>query len=168
MSHPNYAFELDGEPWVTRFHQRDAVSLNGSKRRIEVAVEKPHDGILIGERVYFTAVDGKIVIVNRNSLRVEQVFDLRPIQDRDGLVLPAWCRGMLPLDERRIWVGLTRIRMTQFRENIRWIKTVVHEGTVVKPTHIALFDLVDKKCLKEIDLEPYGMNAIYGIFGASE
>jgi hypothetical protein len=43
---------------------------------------------------------------------------------------------------------------------------VVHEGTVVKPTHIALFDIVDKQCLKEFDLEPYGMNAIYGIFHA--
>jgi hypothetical protein len=27
-----------------------------------------------------------------------------------------------------------------------------------------LFDIAEKKCLKEIDLEPYGMNAIYGIF----
>jgi len=166
MSHPNFAFELDGEAWVTRFHQRDAVSLNGSRKRIEIAVEKPHDGILTGDRIYFTAVDGKIVIVNRNTLRVDQVFDLRPIQDRDGQVLPAWCRGLLLVDERKIWVGLTRIRMTQFRENIRWIKTVVHEGTVVKPTHIALFDLVDKQCLQEFDLEPYGINAIYGIFYA--
>jgi hypothetical protein len=166
VSHPNYAFELDGETWVTRFNQRDAVSLNGSRKRIEIAIERPHDGIVAGERILFTSIDGKVVIVNRHTLRAEQIFDLRAIQDRDGQVLPAWCRGLLPVDERKIWVGLTRVRTTQFRENIRWIKTVVHEGTVVKPTHIALFDIVDKQCLKEFDLEPYGMNAIYGIFHA--
>jgi len=164
VCHPNYVFELDGEIWVTRFYHRDAVSLNGSHRHIDIATEAPHDGLICGKRIYFTTVDGKIVLVNRDSLRVEERIDLRSIQDRDGEVLPAWCRGLWPLDERRLWVGFTRIRSTRLRENVRWIKTVLREGTIVKPTHLALFDIVDKKCLKEIDLEPFGMNAIYGIF----
>jgi hypothetical protein len=166
MAHPNFVFEMDGDIWVTRFNQRDAVTLDGPRKRIEIAVEKPHDGFVHGERILFTSVDGKIVIVNRRNLRVEQVVDLRQIQDRDRLVLPAWCRSLLPVDERKIWVGFTRIRMTLIRENVRWVKTVLREGTVVKPTHIALFDIVDQKCLKEFDLEPYGMNTIFGIFPA--
>jgi hypothetical protein len=164
LSHPNFAFELDGEIWVTRFVQRDAVSLNGSGRRIALSGECAHDGLVCGDRILFTAVDGKIVIVNRHALQVERVINLREIQDRGRDVLPAWCRGLLPVDERRIWVGFTRIRETIFRENVRWVKAVLGEGTLVKPSHIALFDMVENRCLKEIDLEPYGMHGVYSIF----
>lgn len=166
VSHPNFVFELDGELWVTRFYQRDAISLNGSRRHIDIATEAPHDGFMLGDRICFTTVDCKIVLVNRKSLRIEDRINLREIQDRDGEVLPAWCRGLCPLDDRRFWVGFTRIRSTRLRENVRWVKTVLNEGTRIKPTHIALFDIAEKNCLKEIDLEPYGMNAIYGIFPA--
>jgi hypothetical protein len=167
-SHPNFVFELDGEVWATRFHQRDAISLNGSGRRIDIAKEKPHDGILYGDRIYFTSVDGKIVFVNRHNLQLEQVVDLRSISDHDRQILPAWCRGLLPVDDRKVWAGFTRIRETQFKENLRWVKTVLQEGILVKPTHIALYDLVDRRCLQEFDLEPYGMNAVYGIFPVTD
>lgn len=167
-SHPNFVFELNGEVWVTRFTQRDAISLNGSHNRIDIAVEKPHDGIQFGNQIVFTVVDGKLIFANRHTLKVERTVDLREIQDRDQQVLPAWCRGVLPVDENTAWVGFTRIRKTLFRENIRWAKMLLHEGTVVKPTHIALFDFGNRRCLKEIDLEPYGMNCVFGIFPAPE
>ena len=165
-SHPNYVFEFDDEVWVTRFQQCDAISLNGSRKRIAIEVEKPHDGVLFGERIFFTGVDGKLVIVNRNTLEVEQIVDLRKIQDADREVLPAWCRGLLPVDVDKIWIGFTRIRQTLLRENVRWVKTVLKEGTVVKPTQIALFDIAEKKCLQQIDLEPFGMHTVFGIFPA--
>jgi hypothetical protein len=167
-SHPNFAFELDGEVWATRFHQKDAISLNGSGRRIELAGERPHDGIITKEHIYFTAVDGKVVVVNRRTLKIEQIFDLRRVRDNGHEILPAWCRGLLPVVDDRVWVGFTRIRKTQFRENVRWVKSVLGEGTIAKPTHIALFDLTNQACLKEINLEPYGMNAVYGIFPVPE
>ena len=165
-AHPNFVFELDGELWVTRFNQRDAITLNGSGKRIDIALEKPHDGIVCGDRIYFTVVDGKIVIANRRSLSVEQVIDLREIGREDEQVLPAWCRGLCPVDERRVWVGFTRIRETQFQENIRWLKSASHKGTLLKPTHIALYDIVEKKRLKQIDLEPHGLNTVFGILAA--
>ena len=171
-SHPNFTFELDGEVWATRYFQRDAISLNGSKKRIEVAGAGPHDGFLYGDWILFTAVDGKIVIVNRRSLQTEQVIDLAQIQElkctEDGgqPMVPAWCRGLLPVDERHIWVGFTRMRKTIWRENIRWVKNVLGQGTVKRPTHIALFDIVEKKCLKELNLEPYGLHTVFGIFPA--
>ena len=171
-SHPNYVFELDGEMWVTRFQQCDAICLNGSqngsRKRIAIEVERPHDGILLGEWILFTGVDGKIVIANRRTLKVDQMIDLRKIQDRYEEVLPAWCRGLLPMDDGRMWVGFTRIRQTLLRENVRWVKTVLREGTIVKPTHIALFDIVNKQCVQEIDLEPFGMHTIFGIFPAND
>ena len=166
-SHPNFVFELNGELWVTRFNQRDAISLNGSGGRINIATEKPHDGVLHGDSIYFTTVDGKLIIVNRNNLQVDEIVDLRKISDGAQQILPAWCRGLLPVDENKFWIGFTRIRKTQFKENVRWVKTIINEGTVMKPTHIALYDLTNRSCLKEIDLESHDMNGIYGIIAAS-
>jgi len=165
-AHPNYVFELDGELWVTRFNQRDVISLDDPGRRIELGGETPHDGLLYGENIYFTAVDGKIMIVNRRTLRVEHVVDLREIQDKGYLVLPAWCRGLYVVDERRVWVGFTRIRTTKFRENLRWVKAYIPDSRLAKPTHVALFDVVENRCLREIALEPHGVNTVFSIFPA--
>jgi len=167
LSHPNFVFELDNEIWVTRFTQRDAISLNGSGHRIDIALEKPHDGVLWKDYVVFTVVDGKIILANRQTLKVDRIIDLRRIQDHDQQILPAWCRGVLPVDDQKMWVGFTRIRRTLFRENVRWAKQFLKEGTVMKPTHLALFDIETEQCLREFDLEPYGMNCIFGIFPAS-
>jgi len=164
VSHPNFVFELEDEVWATRAHQRDAVCLSRSEKRIPMDGETPHDGLVCGGKIYFTSVDGKVVIVNRRALCIDHIVDLRRIQDNDKEVLPAWCRGLLPVDERRMWVGFTRIRKTIFTENIRWVKTILREGTIVKPTHIALYDLVSQQCLQEINLEPYGMNSLFSIF----
>jgi hypothetical protein len=167
-SHPNFVFELDGDIWVTRFYQRDAISLTGARRRIEIAFQVPHDGLARGKQVYFTTVDGKIIVVNQCTLRPDRMIDLRKIQDSGREVLPAWCRGLLFEDDRKLWVGFTRIRKTVLKENVRWVKTALHEGTVTRPTHLALFDIVTEQCLKEIELESHGMNAIYGIYPAPE
>lgn len=167
-AHPNFAFELGDEVWVTRFEQGDAICLNKSGKSIALNVWRPHDGLVFGEQLLFTGVEGRVVIVNRRTLGIDQMIDLREIQDRDREVLPAWCRGLLPLDGRKIWVGFTRIRQTLLRENVRWVKAILQEGTIAKPTHIALFDIVDKECIKEIDLEPYGMHTVFGIFPASD
>ena len=167
-SHPNFAFELQDEVWVTRFEQGDAICLNKSGKRIGLGIYRPHDGLVCGDRILFTGVEGRVVIVNRRTLNLEQTIDLRQIQDSDQEILPAWCRGLLPVDENKIWVGFTRIRQTLLRENVRWVKTVLREGTIAKPTHIALFDVVNKRCLREIDLEPYGMHTVFGIHPAAQ
>jgi len=165
-SHPNFAFELDSELWVTRFEQGDAVCLSRPGERIHLGVWRPHDGLVHGGQILFTGVEGRVVIVDRHTLNIEETVDLRKIQDNGREILPAWCRGIFPLDQETIWVGFTRIRQTLLRENVRWVKTVLREGTVAKPTHIALFDIVRKKCLTEINLEPYGMHTVFGIFPA--
>jgi len=165
-SHPNFIFELNGEVWATRFRQRDAICLNDSRRRIDIALESPHDGLVVGERIYFTLVDGRVAIVNARSLRLEEVIDLKQIDGQGALL--GWCRGLLPLDERNIWVGFTRIRKTQFRENILWVKNVFQNGMREKPTHIALYDLVHKRCMQEFDLEAHGMNLVFSIFPTVE
>ena len=160
QSHPNHVFVLGKEVWVTRLQQRDAICLTTPGPRIDIAVEKPHDGYTFGDRIYFTTVDGRIVIANRNTLKVEETIDLNQMSGQSGQVL-GWCRGVLPLDERRLWVGFTRVRPTKFIENVAWIRNgYTHRH---RPSHIALYDLERKACEQEIELEPHGIGVVFSL-----
>ena len=165
-SHPNFGFELDDEIWVTRFKQRDAISLSKPGGRIDIAVQTPHDGLIVGDRIYFTTVDGRVVIVNRHTKTVDRVVSLA-VSDGEKKVLLGWCRGLLPVDDRHIWVAFTRVRKTKFVENVLWVRSIVKEGVHDKPTHIALYDMAEERRLQEIDLEPFGMNIVFSIFPAT-
>lgn len=159
-SHPNHAFELNGEYWATRLHQRDCVCLTSPGPRIDIAVQRPHDGYLFRDKIYFTTVDGHVVIASQSSLQVEQVIDLNQMTGPSDQTL-GWCRGVLPLDDRYLWVGFTRVRPTKFVENVSWIK---HGGQqVLRPSHIALYDLQSKKCEREIEIEPHGIGVVFSL-----
>jgi hypothetical protein len=164
QSHPNFAFELEGDLWVTRFRQRDAICLTKPAGRIDIRVESPHDGLVSGDRIWFTTVDGNVVVANAGKRQVEQIVDLKDIGDRNALL--GWCRGLLPVDSQTTWVGFTRVRKTRFLENVLWMRSAFREGMVEKPTHIALYDIVNKQCLREVDLETHGMNLVFSIFPA--
>jgi hypothetical protein len=167
LSHPNFVFQLEEEIWVTRFRQRDAVCLtkpclNKAGKRIEIGVQSPHDGLVCGDRIYFTTVDGRIVTVDRHTLQVSAVIDLKEFSN--GNTLLGWCRGLLPVDDQTIWVGFTRVRKTKIAENVLWVRSVFREGMTEAPTHIALYDTARRRCLQEFDLEPHGINIIFSIF----
>ena len=160
QSHPNHVFMLGEEVWVTRLQQRDSICLTTPGPRIDIAVQKPHDGYIFGDRIYFTTVDGRIVIANGKSLKVEETIDLNQMSGQSGQVL-GWCRGVLPLDERRLWVGFTRVRPTKFIENVAWIRNgYTHRH---RPSHIALYDLERKTCEQEIELEPHGIGVVFSL-----
>jgi hypothetical protein len=93
---------------------------------------------------------------------VERAIDLKRINGQNSLL--GWCRGLLPIDERRFWIGFTRVRKTNFRENVLWVRNLLRDGMAESPTHIALYDIVEHRCLQEIDLEAHGMNIIFSIF----
>ena len=160
-SHPNFLFELDGQLWVTRFQQRDAMCLSEREKRIEIGVESPHDGVVNGRRIYFTVVDGRLVTVGAPTLETEATTDFNTM-DRPNSLL-GWCRGVLPLTEERFWVGFTRVRKTRFDQNVLWVKRVFKEGMTTKPTHISLYDIAQKRCLQELDLERHGMDVVFSI-----
>jgi hypothetical protein len=167
LSHPNFVFQLEEEVWVTRFRQRDAVCLNKpclnkAGKRIDIGVQSPHDGLVWGDRIYFTTVDGRIVTVDRQTLQVSSIIDLKEISNRNTLL--GWCRGLLPVDDHTIWVGFTRVRKTKIAENVLWVRSVFREGMAEAPTHIALYDTARRRCLQEFDLEPHGINIIFSIF----
>ena len=158
-SHPNHVFEIDGELWVTRFQQRDAICLTRPGLRIDIAVQSPHDGYVVGDRIYFTTVDGHVVIANRKTLQAEETIDLNAMSGQSGQNL-GWCRGLLPVDDRWLWVGFTRVRPTKFVENVAWIR---NGNSRHKPSHIALYDLKLRKCEQEIELEPHGIGVVFSL-----
>jgi hypothetical protein len=164
QSHPNYVFELGDEVWATRFQQRDAVCLQNPSRRIDIAVEKPHDGVVRGGRIYFTVVDGQLLVADATTLAIDRSIDFKSMDDPNALL--GWCRGVLPLDEEHVWVGFTRVRKTRIHENILWAKRVFKEGMSERGTHISLYDIARGRCLQEFDLEAHGMNIIFSIFSA--
>lgn len=165
-SHPNFVFTLNDEIWVTRFRQCDAICLLDRGKRINLGSQFPHDGLVCGERIYFTLVDGTIVVANSRSLQVEEVIDLKYINGQRELL--GWCRGLLPSGDRKLWVGFTRIRKTRFRENILWVRNVLQDGMRERATHIALYDLAKKQCIQQIDLEHHGMNLVFSILPATD
>ncbi len=165
-SHPNFAFLLEGHLWVTRLHQRDAICLEDPAQRIDIALESPHDGLVRGKDIYFTLVDGRVALANAGTLTTERVIDFKTMDDPNALL--GWCRGVLPLDEQRLWVGFSRVRKTRFQDNVLWVKRIFKEGMMEKPTHISLYDLGEQRAVQELDLEIHGMNTIYSIFPARD
>lgn len=161
-SHPNHAFELNGEVWVTRLQQRDSICLTNRGPRIDIAVQRPHDGYLFHGKIYFTTVDGHIVIADQETLTVQRVVNLNEVHGHSGQVL-GWCRGVLPVDDKRVWVGFTQVRPTKFAENISWIK-----GTAHRPSHIALYDLHRNTCEQEIEVEQNGLGVVFSILPVPE
>lgn len=163
-SHPNFAFELGRDVWVTRLRQRDAICLTDAGKRIDIALESPHDGLVCGKDIYFTLVDGRLAVANADTLTIDRVVDLKTIDDPAALL--GWCRGVLPVEDDQVWVGFTRVRKTRFQENVLWVKRVFKEGMLEKPTHISLYDMRHGRCLQELDLEAHGMNIIFSILPA--
>jgi hypothetical protein len=168
-SHPNYIFFLDGRPWITRFEQCDAISLdaleNGENgERLAIGTVGVHDGHLCGDRTYFTTVDGHVVRFDRQDRQAE-CFDLRPLTRADGGPI-GWCRGLLPLGSRA-WVGFSRIRYTTLRRNLSWLRHGFRPGAFhgQPPTRIALYDLETPALLAEVDLEAARMGAVFSIHG---
>ncbi len=167
LSHPNFAFCLDEQVWTTRLQQKDAVCLTQPGPRIDIGVASPHDGLVCGGKIYFTTVDGRIVVADRKSLDTVEIIDLNTI-DNDGGALLGWCRGILSLDGRYAWIGFSRFRHTKVSENVLWVTKALRgrPGIVDKPTRIALYDLHARKCIQEIDTEPFGLHAIFSIHPA--
>jgi hypothetical protein len=166
-SHPNYVFFVGGEPWVTRFHQRDAVPLAEVGRPpTPVAAAGVHDGAVAGDGALLTSVDGTIVEIDGEGRGVRSV-DLNPSSPGGGAL--GWCRGLLVEGGDRGWVGFTRLRHTTIRRNLSWLYHGLRQVSPhnLRPTRIALYDLARPALLEEVDTEPARVHAIFSIHRAS-
>ena len=163
-SHPNFVFELDGAPWVTRLNQRDAVCLDDMSRRIELGDVPVHDGHVIDGKVYFTSVDGRIIVADTTSLEVERVIDLRKIE---GVEAPlGWCRGLSVVAGVAL-VGFSRLRRTAIRENVKWLLgNMGLQGD--KPTRISAYDLASETKIGDILIPAHLSNVIYSVIAVDQ
>ncbi|MCH9646988.1 MAG: hypothetical protein K0U98_02050 [Deltaproteobacteria bacterium] len=167
-SHPNYVFEAqDGEIWATRFEQRDAVCLTSPGRRIEIALERPHDGVVRGDKVAFTVVSGHLVIAQTGDGAVLQRHDLQELAETDFAL--GWCRGLHHLDDDLVLVGFSRLRPTKIHQNLRWVgnRLGLRKAPDQLPTRIALYDLKRQSLVREWNLEDHGLNVLFSIHPAS-
>ncbi len=160
-AHPNYVFCVEDDIWATRFHLKDAVCLTQPGRRIAIDVGLPHDGIVHDDLIYFTTVNAYVVIANPRTLKIEDVINLNSIHGPE--IQLGWCRSLY-IEDGNTWVGFSRLRSTRFRENVKW---VIQGCKKVLPSRIARYDLKARECRQEIDLEQFGLNAVYSIVDAS-
>jgi len=168
LAHPNYVFLLGEDVWVTRFVQRDAVCLGNPDKRIEIGIEGPHDGVLYGQEIYFTTVDGHVVVADASTGRTRRVWDLRKLETTARLL--GWCRGLKVLGPDRVIVGFSRLRPTRFVENVGWAKrqarswlTGDDRHSIAPPTRLWGVDLAKGEIFWELDLERRGMDALFSI-----
>ncbi len=167
-SHPNYVFEVDGDLWVTRFEQRDAISLTQQGRSIDIAVERPHDGVVFDGEIYFTTVDGHVVVASAATEQVVRTYDLKCFVPRGFVV--GWTRSILPLERDLVVVGFSRLRKTRYRQNLAWIARQVSGGIVRTslPSRVALVDLRRSRMLWEYNVEALGVNAVFSLHAVPE
>ena len=161
-AHPNFVFYVGEEIWATRFQQGDAVCLTTPGQSFQISERRIHDGVLHDGRLYFTIVDGTVVVIDAQTFETVETHDLNSYHGDRSAVL-GWCRGVL-VDGDRLWVGFSRIRPTRFRENVGWAARGFKHGL---PAHIACYDLARRTCITEIELEDAGLSAVYSILPAA-
>lgn len=164
-SHPNFVFFIDGNIWVTRFNQKDAICLDDHSRRINIGVERPHDGIVRDNRVYFTTVDGKLVECDVEKGEPIRVHDLSG-HYRSGN--PGWCRG-LSIEGDYAYIGFTAIRKTRNIENLSFLTDAVRMiGDRLKnnaPARILKYNLKKEKIEDEMLFRPSEIGIVFSILG---
>lgn len=158
-SHPNFVFELNGEPWATRCVQKDAVLLADLEQRIAVDIERVHDGHVHDGGVWFTTVNGHIHVADPDTRKQKLHFDLNEMTAANDPL--GWCRGLLA-SEGEAFVGFSRIRPTKLHDNLRWIKTL-GAAKAVRPTRVSRYDLRNRTWVQDYDLEGLGLAAVFSI-----
>lgn len=166
QAHPNYVFFLDGLPWVTRFQQRDAIPLDAAegRRPFDVGIQGIHDGHVEGGQLFFTTVDGCVIRFDLATGH-KTALDLNGLREPDDDRPLGWCRGLLPADGGRVWIGFSRIRYTTLRRNLSWLRHGFRETEHHRhhPTRVVLYDFERPALLRQVDLEPAGMGAVFSI-----
>jgi hypothetical protein len=168
-SHPNFVFVSQDQIWATRHFQKDAVCLDDPKKTMNIEIEKPHDGEVLDGKVFFTTVDGQIIVIDERSNQLSQTIDLREIY---GSKRPlGFCRGLKVINDTQVMVGFSRLRGTKFQKNLAWVKDQIRQAAkggneqsqTALATRVALIDLKHKEIKWEIDLEPLDVHAVFSI-----
>ncbi|MBW1802136.1 MAG: hypothetical protein JRJ85_15575 [Deltaproteobacteria bacterium] len=163
VSHPNYVFKVGQELWATRFNQKDAVSLNNFGKKIDISAGKPHDGLIRDGRLYFTTVNGMIVVfdlLNLNKIATLNLSSLFPDYS------PGWCRGLEIIGEFA-YVGFSALRWTLSLENIGFLaKNFISLGKKLRknlPARIVKYNMMTQRIVDEYCFDQNEIGLIFSI-----
>jgi hypothetical protein len=162
--HPNYIFWLEGKPWVTRCTQEDAVCLDDFEKKIEISGSNKtisvHDGVVSGEFVYFTSVDGCIEVADTKTYKVIETIEL---SDYPGFgIVRGWCRGLY-IKDNIFYIGFSKLRKTKNKGKLRWLKNLKNISDIEKECSVLAFDIERREIIKDYPLDGIPIDAIYSI-----
>ncbi len=159
-AHPNHLFAVEDQVWVTRGAAGDVLALD-SERCWSIADVVVHDGVVTDDGIWFTTVDGRLVRLDPER-GVTRTVDLVEMDDRPPPL--GWCRG-LAFSRELAWVGFTRLRATATRSRLAWVRGALRGRTVATthPTRLVAYDLAAGRKVRELDVEPCGFGAIFGL-----
>ena len=164
MSHPNFVYRHHGERWVSRFEQRDTRRIDGTQVSLRLADDPVHDGVVVGDDVWFTVVSGQVVVTRPAEQRVLARYDLNAMAPRSSRPL-GWCRGIHVTPEHTL-LGFSRLRPTQLKQNLSWLRRPLGKQLEPLPTRVCAYDLQGGKKLESWTLESLGISSIFSILPA--
>ncbi len=164
--HPNYIHTDNGQRWVTRFEQRDAISMETGNRTARISEDPIHDGVIDGPNVWFTVVSGEVVSVDRQTLQVAQRYSLDRVGNEGGHPL-GWCRGLLRQDGLT-YLAFSRLRPTKLKQNLSWLRKPLGKAPEPKPSRLVAYDLEGGRKGQTWVVETAGISSIFSVLAAEE
>lgn len=161
-SHPNFVFESNGELWVTRCTQEDAVNLNDPEDKIDVSQGGEvsiHDGEMWNDKLVFTRVDGALVLCDPLKRTVLETFD--PFGSSLNRPM-GWCRG-LHIENDIFFIGYSKLRKTNLKSKIKFLTKGNFKYSSGNNALVVAVNMITRK-VEKIYTSPEGLiDAIYGI-----
>ena len=162
--HPNYVFWINNQPWVTRCTQEDAVMLYDTSKRIDVSgAKKPisvHDGIVRDGCVFFTTVDGSVVVADAETQQIIRTIQASEMKGFGGL--RGWCRGLY-ISGDLLYVGFSRLRKTKRLEKLAWVSRLLTRGETATDASVLAIDLKQNRIIADYKIPAGAIDAIYSI-----
>ncbi|WP_260293759.1 hypothetical protein [Sedimenticola hydrogenitrophicus] len=163
--HPNYVFKANSKIWVTRCTQEDAICLDDFASVIDITGGSGiavHDGVVLDDKIFFTAVDGCIMIADANQKTVIETLEINKLTEFDGV--RGWCRGLL-IDDDILYIGFSRLRKTRAKGKLAWVKKLAkrNKNDVFTYASILAFDLKSGKIVADYPLPEESIHAIYSV-----
>ena len=154
--HPNHALQIDGQWWVTRALQRDAINLRNPRDRFDIGVGNPHDGIIRGDHIFFTTTNANLVIAEVATRKVEEIIDLNQFNPRGSRI--GWCRGLEVVGDEA-YIGFTRVRHSKWSEVFRTARNMLRGSK--RKSHIERINFKQKELVDWYDYETDESSALF-------
>ena len=168
-AHINHLFTIRKKVWVNLGNSRKAICVTDPNLFIDMDSyfdqnEKVlcHDGLVVGDKIYFTSVSGKIIIVDKNYLKVEKIINLNKINNLDKDI--GWTRG-IEVVGTKAYVGITKVRRSRFKEYTKYLVTGEKSSM---PSSIIELDLEREVITDAYEAQNYQGHGIYSIIKLPE